>query len=231
MIDILGKGNIVYEYQTANGWIFTSYSGKCGWVPYYIDGIYYLEFMGGGIEKPALYLYPEEKTEVSVKLKLSTSELGTTYPKYNDGWSVTAYPDGSLVDKKGNHYDYLFWEAKKDRTVYDTSEGFVVKGSEAEEFLKEKLAILGLNENERNEFIVYWLPRLEENDYNLVTFQTDCYTEANELHINPKPDTVIRVFMTYKPLKEKIKVPEQRLKGTARKGFTVVEWGGAELPQ
>ena len=49
------------------------------------------------------------------------------------------------------------------------------------------------------------------------------------LEVNPKPDTVIRVLMIYKPLNKKIKVKEQKIITPERKGFTLVEWGGTEL--
>ena len=32
--------------------------------------------------------------------------------------------------------------------------------------------MLGLNDREAEEFIVYWLPKLEENKYNLIRFET-----------------------------------------------------------
>nr|MCR4766491.1 hypothetical protein [Saccharofermentans sp.] len=46
---------------------------------------------------PIIYLYPEEETEVNVKLTLD-GNLTSSYPHYNDalGWTVTASPDGTL---------------------------------------------------------------------------------------------------------------------------------------
>ncbi|MBQ9925500.1 MAG: hypothetical protein IJO51_05730 [Clostridia bacterium] len=38
-------------------------------------------------EKPVIYLYPEEETEVTVKLDYA-GELTTTYPEYKDGLPV-----------------------------------------------------------------------------------------------------------------------------------------------
>lgn len=76
----------------------------------------------------------------------------TTYPKYDNGWSVTAKPDGKLTDKDGHTYDYLFWDAK-DGNVYDMRKGFCVRGEDTVDFLREKLTFLGLNESEMNEFI------------------------------------------------------------------------------
>ena len=39
--------------------------------------------------------------------------------------------------------------------------------------------MLGLNENESEEFIIYWLPKLEANKYNLIRFQTMKEIERN----------------------------------------------------
>ncbi|MPM80866.1 hypothetical protein SDC9_127917 [bioreactor metagenome] len=82
---------------------------------------------------------------------------------------------------------------------------------------------------ELNEFIVYWLPLMKDNKYNLITFQTAAYEENARLYITPKPDSVLRVFMAYKALDDYIEVPEQRLSTFKRNGFAAVEWGGTEV--
>ena len=87
-----------------------------------------------------------------------------------------------------------------------------------------------LNEREANEFIIYWLPILEENNYNLIRFaENDIINEQMPLEINPKPDTIIRVLMEFKPLDNKIDVKEQELIPVTRKGYSVIEWGGTKL--
>ena len=62
-------------------------------------------------EKPVIYLYPEQKTAVSVSLDYAGT-LTATYPAYENGWHVTAEPDGTLYDEAGNEYSYLFWEGE-----------------------------------------------------------------------------------------------------------------------
>lgn len=61
---------------------------------------------------------------------------------------------------------------------------------------------MGLLCKEYNEFIVYWLPKLEKNAYNLITFQS---------------------------LDAPIEIKEMEIKPFNREGFTVIEWGGCEL--
>ena len=179
-------------------------------------------------EKPAIYLYPEEKTQVTVTLDFD-GILTSTYPDYGEGWTVTAQPDGALTDPEtGRTYYCLFWEGVTD-AEYDLSAGFCVAGEDTAAFLEDALARLGLTEREANEFIIYWLPRMEGNPYNLISFQTAAYTESAGLTIDPAPDTLIRVFMAWKSLERPVEVAPQTLTAPARTGFTAVEWGGAEL--
>ncbi len=177
--------------------------------------------------KPVIYLYPEKKTDISVKLNLD-GKLTCTYPKYNGGWQVTANPDGTLTDKEDKEYNYLYWEGETN-ACWDFSNGFCVKGENTALFLENALEKLGLNRREANEFIVYWLPLMETNPYNIISFQAEAYTNAAELEINPKPDTLIRVFMTYKASDSFVEIKEQKLTAPTRRGFTAVEWGGSEV--
>lgn len=143
--------------------------------------------------KPVIYLYPKEETDVSVKLILD-GKLTCTYPAYNTGWNVTVAPDGTLADAKGQTYNYLYWEGETN-AQWDMPEGFCVKGEDTAAFLEEALEKLGLNRREANEYIVYWLPLMEQNPFNVISFQTDIYIDAAELQIDPAPDTLIRIFM------------------------------------
>lgn len=184
----------------------------------------------GGVPaaKPVIYLYPEEKTQVSVTLDFD-GELTSTYPAYEDGWTVDASPDGTLTDPAtGRQYYCLFWEGLSP-TEYDFSTGFCVAGENTAAFLEDALADLGLTEKEANEFIIYWLPKMEHNPYNLISFQTEAYTDSAALTIDPAPDTLIRVFMAWQGLDQPVEVEPQTLTAPDRTGFTAVEWGGAEI--
>ena len=180
-------------------------------------------------EKPIIYLYPEETTELSVKLGKSEN-ITCSYPKYNNGWNVIANTDGTLIDKNTGRKLYsLYWEGIQSEPI-NFEEGFVVKGSETIQFLEEKLAILGLNEIEAEEFIVYWLPKLQENEYNYIRFATmDEINKNMPLEFSVEPDTIIRILMQYKALDSYIEVNEQKLETPKRTGFVAVEWGGTEI--
>ena len=177
--------------------------------------------------KPVIYLYPEEKTEVSVTLDYN-GKLTCTYPFYDNGWTVTANPDGTLTDANGQTYNYLYWEGETN-AQYDLSKGFCVKGEDTTEFLENALAELGLTRREANEFIVFWLPMMQNNEYNIISFQGTTYTDSAKMNIDPAPDTLIRVFMAWQASEVYVNIPEQELNAPAREGFTVVEWGGTEI--
>ena len=180
-------------------------------------------------EKPIIYLYPETTTELSVKLG-KPENITCSYPKYNNGWNVIANTDGTLIDKNTGRKLYsLYWEGIHQEQI-NLEEGFVVKRNDIIEFLEEKLAILGLNEFETEEFIVYWLPKLQSNEYNYIRFAT--LEEINKdmpLEFSVEPDTIIRVLMQYKALDSYVEVNEQKLETPKRTGFVAVEWGGTEI--
>jgi hypothetical protein len=179
--------------------------------------------------KPVDYLYPTTELEVTVTLDYD-GDLTCVYPAFDRGttWTVAAQPDGTLTDASGQTYNYLYWEGVTD-IQYDFSQGFCVAGPDTAAFLEDALAQLGLNRREANEFIVYWLPKMQDNPYNLIAFQTSAYTDHARLTISPEPDSLLRVFMAWKPLNTPVDIPAQSLPTFTRTGFTVVEWGGTEI--
>lgn len=184
------------------------------------------------LEKPVIYLYPTEKTAIEIKLDLN-GKLLTTFPKYDKNWDVIAEPNGQIFDKKTNrYYSSLFWDGTIDfpEEHYKYHDGFIVTKEKLIEFLIEKLEHIGLNNQETNEFIQYWLPLLERNKYNFIHFlvNEEC-DEIAILNVNPKPETTIRIYMEFYGLENFTEIKEQQLPKTERKGFTLVEWGGVDF--
>lgn len=181
--------------------------------------------------KPIIYLYPEEKTKVNIQLDYK-GELLFSYPKYpQNGWNVTAHPDGTLLKENGMEYYGLFWEGIPYKQLSIGDKGFVVKGEETVAFLEKSLSQLGLNRREAMEFIIFWQPKMEKNLYNLIHFSTGEYEDTARLKISPAPETIIRVMMVFQPIVEPIEIEPQDLSAMhkERRGFTVVEWGGTIL--
>jgi|GEM_PF-717063 len=184
------------------------------------------------LEKPVIYLYPTEKTAIDIKLDLK-GKLLTTFPKYDKNWDVIAEPNGQIFDKKTNrYYSSLFWDGTIDFSDehYKYDDGFIVPKEKLVEFLIEKLEHIGLNNQETNDFIQYWLPILERNKYNFIHFliNEEC-DEIATLNVNPKPETTIRIYMEFYGLENFTRINEQQLPKTERKGFILVEWGGADF--
>lgn len=175
-------------------------------------------------KKPVMYLYPQEEMKVKVKF-LHPERLTTTYPKYDKEWDVLAKPNGDLL-VDGKYYYALYWESIYNK-LDDFTEGFYVNKDNAITFLEEKLSLIGLNDRERNEFIMYWLPILENNEHNLVYFELTDEKEINDkLIIIPEPNSLLRVTMHVKKIDGYVEIKEQKLKGFEREGFVAVEWGG-----
>ena len=183
--------------------------------------------------KPVIYLYPEQETKVNVQLSFNGT-LTSTYPTLpSEGWTVTAQPDGTLTDEEGRSYRYLFWEGVAN-VDWKQDSGFLVKAEDAREFLEQSLTQLGLNELEQNDFITYWLPKLEKNGESFVTFAAEQYTDNAILTVTPQPDSVLRVQMLISKVDDSNraafqKLPEQELPRFEREGFVLVEWGGTDL--
>lgn len=176
--------------------------------------------------KPVIYLYPEKTTDVTVEV-MPTGGFTKTEPAYSNGWKVSAKPSGELynyADRKT--YPYLFWEGIG-LNYERPQEGFVVKKGDLKIFLEDKLVKSGLIKNEYDEFIAFWLPKMQADPYYFITFvPQEQFNLLAPLKISPQPNTVIRVFMDYQGLAKPITVQTQIIVTPIRKGFTVVEWGG-----
>lgn len=185
------------------------------------------------LEKPVIYFYPEVSQTVDVTLK-PVGELQFTYPAYENGWKITATPDGKLIHN-GKSYPYLFWDAAmhRDRSSVDLSQGFIVDQQNTIAFLEDQLTTFGFNAQERTDFITYWGPRLASEKRAFIQFVWgDATDQFGELNISPQPDHVNRVYLQWKSLKdgETLSQPTpQDIPTLDRSGFDVLEWGGVEL--
>lgn len=187
------------------------------------------------LKKPAIYLYPTQKSQISI-IHNFKGKILNTYPIYTDNWIVVAEQNGDLLNIKDNRgYKYLFWDGvySFSKEHYQFKSGFYVKNEDYVSFLQSKLTNIGLNENEINDFIVYWLPVMSKYKNCFIHFRiNDNIDGSSVLETKPAPETIIRVFMEFSGIDDinsVSKLPEQNLPAFVRKGFTLVEWGGAEI--
>ncbi|MDO8668547.1 MAG: hypothetical protein Q7K35_05715 [bacterium] len=175
--------------------------------------------------KPVIYLYPESKTNVKVKVG---ANVRISEPNYGAGWRVTAYPDGRIINSDGAVYENLYWEGLGRGEYPVITSGRVVKTVNIEAELRRDLAALGLNKNEAEDFMEFWLPKMPATPFVRLTWlNTSEMNELAPLFILPRPETVARVFLDFVGQDTEVtNLKPQQLQGFERKGFTVVEWGG-----
>lgn len=201
---------------------------------YYQDALgRWVEFMSNEIVppvecgKPVIYLYPESTTDLSVWVS-PRGGFSYTEPDYGDGWDVTAYPDGRIVNREdGLEYQYLFWEGRGG--LYSPVETYwVVDQPRVESFLRETLAKMNFNQDEIADFVEFWLPRMQDASYYKIGFHgTNVMNELAPLSLSVKPDHIFRILMDYEGLDSwQPSKPPTRLPRANRDGFEVMEWGG-----
>lgn len=180
--------------------------------------------------EPLIYLYPEKPTNVQVKLD-KVIDLTKSEPAYNNGWNLLAYPDGNLYSQaKQRQYPYLFWEGSAPIPSLPVARKLVERNN-IHNYFEEALTTLGLNDKEKQDFEKYWEPQLKDSPYYLISFfDAEQLDRLAPLQITPKPDTSIRVLMTYDRLdSNNIELPSIELNSYQtpnRNGFVIVEWGG-----
>ncbi len=181
----------------------------------------------GGCAKPVIYLYPTTTTNVSVSVGAQITKSDPFYGTH--GWqNVTTHPDGSLT-YQGKYYPSLFWEGYGYGFYPQINSGAIVPTKDASTTVRAQLSAQGLTTNEINDFMTFWQPKLQSITQPYVRLSWLGTTEMNRLaplHINPAPQTLIRVFLDFQGLDKPYGLPAQHFSTPTRNGFTAVEWGG-----
>ena len=203
--------------------------------------------------KAAIYLYPQETIEISIKLDKSI-KYNNVIPQYKNGWLVEAEPNGYLRDLQPqytkckklpykefgfeyskhaceiNKYPYIYWDGIQiKKPLPDKEYGFVVKTENIDKFLSQKADEMLFNETEKKEFVRYWSKTTKEKNWKYVKI----YFLENEevenylpIYIEPKPENSNRIQIIIKKAKKNDKLEPQKLIPIKRDGYTLVEWGG-----
>ncbi|MCX7828250.1 MAG: hypothetical protein N2315_03470 [Thermanaerothrix sp.] len=178
------------------------------------------------VKKPVIYLYPPVKTFVVLEPK-PKGEVVECDPPLGP-WRVYASPDGSL--STGGHS--LYYECSLRDAVRTESAGWVVRANGLEGGLRRVGSALGLEGRELDEFVAYWTPTLRQKGVDVAArpFDPVFLRENMPLEVNPSPETEIRALVAFSPWDGGV-LDEPKVKVPARRGFTLVEWGGVWLPE
>ena len=191
------------------------------------------------VDKPVIYLYSDSVEQVTLELEFP-GELTFTYPLYEDVWDVTVEGNELTEKRTGRSYPYLFWEGELEELQFKTEEdqipGAWVSREEVIPFLEEALENLGLNSSEKADFITFWGPRMCVYDHVFAQFLVDSEYDAligetkTSENVESKRSVYLLFAGTNTDMGAAIKGHSQFFNGFQRKGVTLLEWGGSELP-
>ena len=175
-------------------------------------------------KKPNIYLYPTERSQISVNLSFPLGgKIITSIPAYENGWTVDVDTSG-IID---NNYEYLFYESKQP-DIWQLNDGWIIKRSELETFFKDNMLKHGFNGREIKDFIDYWIPRLKAFEYyEIYPQESNIINTAVILEITKKPEDVLRLYYLIKGVNSdsnKFNIPIINSQFN-RSGFCVTEWG------
>ncbi len=183
----------------------------------YVDTVFYEPMQAA---KPVIYLYPETTTTVDVRLEFPEGgHVTESIPDYGTGWHVTVDPDG-LID---GTYPYLFYEASLP-PLFQLDEGWLLEGDDLDGGLRNLLLDMGFAGREIDDFVDYWLPRLEGWPWYAV-YPQDADALVT-LTITPAPDNLLRASLLFRGLMDPIDLEQPPDPAPfAREGFAATEWG------
>ena len=175
------------------------------------------------VYKPNIYIYPTEKTQLEVKINFPMGgNIITSIPEYGQGWNITVDTNG-LID---NTYSYLFYESIQP-DIWQVNYGWITKSDQLESFFRQNMSEYGFEGREIDDFIDYWIPKLDNQAFYSIYPQTErTINNVIKLNFSKQPDTMLRLFYVIKGHNQ---MPDELIEPTIesfeRNGFAVTEWG------
>lgn len=175
------------------------------------------------VRKPNIYIYPDTHIQLSVTLDFPLGgEILTSLPEYGDGWNIIIDTNGLI----NNTYTYLFYESSQP-DIWQYQQGWIVKMSDLASFFNTNMADYGFNAREIEDFVEYWIPRLDDFEYYSICPQTKKLIDnVITIDFSSQPDNLLRLFYVitgYHQIPDKLPAPE--IDGFSRDGYVVTEWG------
>ncbi len=185
--------------------------------------------------KPVIYLYGPDLDNIELLLNPS-GKFTFTYPQIKESkWTVDLKDNKILAS--GQAFPYLFYETVNEDLHYKLDKGslfgHVSEKNEVIDFLETSLSEMGLTQKEQTDFITFWAPRMITSPKVFIQFWIDKeYDNIATLEVSPHPESSKRIYIVFSPIEDdnEINYQEQEFKPFKRKGFTIIEWGGSQLP-
>jgi len=185
----------------------------------YVISYYYIY-----VDKPNIYLYPENSIELDLSISFpQTGEVVTSIPEYPDNWkNIKVEPDGTI----DGQYGFLFYESKQPNFVQRTK-GWVVECKDLEVFFRKDLKESGFIQTEIDDFVEYWIPILTDSEYFALFPQYNKQLDPLiQLNFSKQPDSILRLtYVIEKIDSDENKFEEPEIPPFERIGFVVAEWG------
>lgn len=175
------------------------------------------------VYKPNIYIYPNEQILLTVKLDFPIGgKIVTSIPEYGTGWNISVDTNG-LID---NTYSYLFYESIQP-DIWQNNSGWIIKIDHLESFFRKNMADYGFKGREIDDFIDYWIPRLDDYTFYSIYPQTDRLIDnVIRLNFSKEPDNLLRLFYVIEGHNQLIGIiVEPTIDDFKRDGYFVAEWG------
>lgn len=190
------------------------------------------------IRKPVIAFRNFNKnTEFEIEVEIKNGNFDVIYPtpqiknKKNITWKGNTF-DKKSIKIDGKKYPYLFWDARVKNKNFSIETGNIISSENTMAFLENACSKFSFDADLTTDFVTFWRPYLQQHRYNIVSFliNEECSCIANMKIKTPLKTQVVRVYMMYKPLINKIDFPIQNL-STIKKSSepTIFEWGGFEF--
>ena len=174
------------------------------------------------VYKPNIYIYPTNNIDLCVKISFPMGgEIVESIPTYTEQWCVNIDTNGKI----DNRYDYLFYESKQPNT-FQYEKGWCIARNDMNSFFESNMKQYNFSDAEISDFIEYWIPLLDENDYYMIYPQTNEIIDGIiKLNFSTQPNNVSRLFYGVVGVNKHVEIEEPEIETFNRSGFHVVEWG------
>ncbi len=168
--------------------------------------------------KPNIYIYPESTIQLTIKLDFPKGGMIIkSIPKYGDGWNISVDSNGKI----DNLYSYLFYESKQP-DVWQKEKGWIIKQEGLKEFFIKNMTEYGFKGQEIQDFIKYWIPRLNDFDfYAIYPQELEVIKDVVKLSFSKDPANLLRIYYVIEGFNNFPKINNK----FERKGFFITEWG------